>query len=65
MKKIFILTFCAIIMSSACACSTTGDSGSTQQSVPITTITDADITSSVEQNSSISKDSIASESTTH
>lgn len=51
-------------MSSACACSTTGDSGNTQQSVPITTITDADITSSVEQNSSISKDSIASESTT-
>ncbi len=51
-------------MSSACDCSTTGDSGNTQQSVPITTITDADITSSVEQNSSISKDSIASESTT-
>lgn len=56
MKKIFLLALCAIIVSSACACSTINDSDSEQQnSGQTTTVSDVSIISSNEQNSSISE----------
>ena len=65
MKKFYLFALCVTIIASACACSTGGDFGSNQQnSNQTTSVSDISITSSNEQNSSISEDSSTSETST-